>query len=398
MSVLGIFCGHLCVNVLHRVAIMEEFDFGVINGSKAQVVQWRFRIFRILGGGQQFVLSVIVLGEQFHFSIWMKNIEMSSPLNRTPLRYSIRKVAILTIWYFDKCTQCLVTLENVAATNISQCSHISIVYTIDGHASVHVIPNNCELKTDKLHESIGKWNEHPSLTDLISISYLIQWTIIGRNENMRVLFCGHKQWQIHQIIWTCDCIFTDRNKVVMLEVRGIRSLALLRQLGGRVDLIAAAVVIEPCHWLAIRWETEVGNFQWIWVFVLDEWRECVFDINSNITGYAMGMMYYMYVNGDWEGTHLNNKSSTKPVVISISAFNGQLLLRISSVYENISDSSCLLRNKVVRLFSQPPKAASDTKFYKQSINRNSNDDRFYFGAIRSLWYYDSLVIFNSQIS
>lgn len=68
MPILGVFCGHLSVDVLRRVAIMEEIDFGVINGSEAQVIQWRFRILWVLGGGQQFVLGVIVFSEQFHFS------------------------------------------------------------------------------------------------------------------------------------------------------------------------------------------------------------------------------------------------------------------------------------------------------------------------------------------
>lgn len=76
------------------------------------------------------------------------------------------------------------------------------------------------------------------------------------------------------------------------------------------------------------------------------------------------------------------ESSNKPVVISIKAFSGQLSLKISSVYENVSDSSCLLRDKVIRLFSQPPKATKHTK-YLESINQKSNDDRFWLDAIRS---------------
>lgn len=80
----------------------------------------------------------------------------------------------------------------------------------------------------------------------------------------------------------------------MLEVGGIRMLAALDQLGGRVDFVASAIVIEPCHRLTIRCEAKVGDFQWTRVFVLDERRECVFDENANVTGYAMCIMSFMY--------------------------------------------------------------------------------------------------------
>lgn len=64
-----IFRGHLCVEMCrHRVAVVIEIDFAAIAGRKAHIVERRSRILRILGTGQQLVLGVIVLGEQFHFS------------------------------------------------------------------------------------------------------------------------------------------------------------------------------------------------------------------------------------------------------------------------------------------------------------------------------------------
>lgn len=49
-----IFCGRLCIDVRRQsVTVVKEIDVRIIiAGRKTQVVEWRLRVLRILGGGQ----------------------------------------------------------------------------------------------------------------------------------------------------------------------------------------------------------------------------------------------------------------------------------------------------------------------------------------------------------
>lgn len=169
---------------------------------------------------------------------------------------------------------------------------------------------------------------------------------------MCILFSGHIYRQTNKIIWICSCISTDGRENVVHILGCTRMITVLDQLRWRVNLVTATIVIEPCHRLSIRRETEISDFQWIRIFVFDDCGKCVFDVNTNISG-CRQIEQFLY-----DFLHIqqsaSRKQSVKPVVISISAFNGQLLLRISSVYANSSPSSPLLRDNVVRLFSHPP--------------------------------------------